>query len=649
MYRIIDDIKPKKGICTFELSKAYRSVFGLGERFDFLNFKGYVVKCGYSKDSSLPIPFFMTPDGFGLYVEGTVDVTFDFTNEGFITINYPVNSKNEANRIYYFQGTMKEILSDYKRIVGTSKIFPKWALGCFMGSSNWDNTEKVIKELKENKSNDFNHSAIVFNNWADNSTNAIINGCEVNLKGNGDVANIKMMEFKHNKIWKDFPKLISDIRNNNVKVIMRNNPLYLSQDCFNGKLNSEVSSRENKFVKKKKWVVMKEDASEYLVENGEYKGSMVVDFTSLDARNYWFNRIGYLKELGIDGLIVDSGNLLTGDGLVFSDGKNSNDGINCYANDYYNGFNEAFTEDKVLLSNFGNFSSPKNSICYSSIKVSTWEGLKKNLRACISGSLSGVNLIGFDIGGSTGYLPSKELYLRSLMLSSFMPFMKWDSEALLDNNTDPSGAWKDNDRSPWNLSKFYKDSNVLELSKRKIDFHYNLIPYLYMLMKEASETGTPIVRHLALEYGEDKATFNVENEFMLGPSLLIAPVLDDYIDKLNVYLPDGVWYNIYNNKKYKGGHIEVKIEPNYIPVFMKDNSCIPLNLNGKRIETNVSNDLSKYKELTFLVSGVGNYHFYDDLGNDISFTWDKSRVLETSNKLLTKYNVLHIEKAKIYK
>ena len=656
MYRIIDDIKPKKGICTFEIAKTYRAVYGLGEKFDAVNQKGKLVrsivreKCfNQGEYTYCPIPFFMTPDGFGMYVDTYVEVDFDFRNDNIINITFPVESNGESPRIYYFQGTMKEILNDYRRVTGLPRVFPKWVLGAWMSSNRWHNDAEIREQLKENKDLGFNHSVMVIEPWSDLTTHYIVNGSQVNLKGNGDVANEAMMDFKRNKIWPDFPKLVSDIHSEGIKLLLWVVPIYAQDENLEGKCNVDFTLKENKFVKKKKYVVMAKDGKEYTIPKVWCIGSMIPDFTNEEATNYWFSRFEYLKKIGIDGFKTDGGEFVHDTDVVFSNGKTGVEGINEYPEMYEKAFSDFVGKDGVIYSRSGGVKTPLNTILWAGDQESTWDEFRACVKAGISSGLSGITAWGYDIAGFSGYLPSKELYLRNVEFASFLPIMQWHSDPVSNNRCDFTGAWTINDRSPWNMARYHKDPELLELVRRKIDMHYNLIPYQYSLMREASETGVPAIRHLALEFSDDKAVYNIETEFMLGDALLIAPVLSDYIEKMDVYLPNDTWYNIYTNKKYKGGHHEFKLDKETIPVFMRDNRCIPLNLSGKRIESNVGNDLSKYKELTFLVSGVGNFHFTDDLGNDISFTWDKSRVLETSNKLFTKYNVLHIEKAKIYK
>jgi alpha-glucosidase (family GH31 glycosyl hydrolase) len=238
--------------------------------------------------------------------------------------------------------------------------------------------------------------------------------------------------------------------------------------------------------------------------------------------------------------------------------------------------------------------------------------------------------------------------LRAVQAATFIPVMQWHSDPVTNNRCDFTGAWKINDRSPWNIAAFHKDEKLLELLRDSFRLHYNLIPYQYNLMLESASTGVSPMRHLSVEFPEDKNTYGLDDEFMLGEALLIAPVLQDYISSRQVYLPNGKWYGLFDGKCYAGGTCDVALTREYTPVFMKENACVPFNLKGGKLCSDVGNKLDGYEELTFLVSGKGKYAFRDDLGNDIEISWTKQGEKIEKNLLGLPIKILHIEKSAIY-
>ena len=653
--KVIEDIKIIDNQCNVRINKKYDAVYGLGEKFDSVNQKGLKVKslvrekCFYQGEYTYcPIPFFMTPNGFGVYIDSYVEVNFDFSHDDYIDIFFPKESNGNIPKVYLFEGSMKEILTDYRKLTGLPRLFPKWVLGSWMSSNRWHNDDEIRKELKENKDYKFSHNVMVIEPWSDLTTHYIVNGCKVNLDGNGDYVTLKDLDFKNNKTWPNFPKLIKDIHNDGIKLLLWVVPIYAQDDCMESKCNYEACLKENEYVKNKHYVAQKLDGKEYTIPKVWCIGSMIPDFSNAQANKYWFNRFNYLKELGIDGFKTDGGEFVHELDIKFSNGHTGIEGINEYPELYEKAFSDFMGKDGIIFSRAGGVHTPMNSILWAGDQESTWSEFRSIIKAGLSSGMSGISTWGYDIAGFSGYLPSKELYLRNVQFASMVPIMQWHSDPVSNKRCDFTGAWPINDRSPWNMTKYLKDPDFINVLRRKFDLHYNLIPYQWMLMKESSETGIPALRHLALEFN-DYNVYDIDYEFMLGPSLLVRPILDDYIDEVNVYLPDDTWYDIFTNKKYLGGKYKFKIDTQTFPVFLRNNSCLPLNLNGGRIESSVGNDLSKYHELTFVVSGEGKYHFYDDLGNDIEICWDKDKHQELFNKTKLKYYVYHIEKDKIYR
>ena len=188
----------------------------------------------------------------------------------------------------------------------------------------------------------------------------------------------------------------------------------------------------------------------------------------------------------------------------------------------------------------------------------------------------------------------------------------------------------------------------MEILRDQFNLHYNLIPYQYQLMKESHLTGIPAIRHLVLEYPEDKKGYDVADEFMLGSSLLIAPIYEDYISTRKLYLPNDTWFDLYSGKKFVGGYHEVEIASTHSPVFLRNNSIVPLNLKGNKLASPVGNDLEHYQTLTFLVSGEGTYCFNDDLGNEIVLEWNRDGHKTMKNVSGIEFRVLHVEKDRLF-
>ena len=121
------------------------------------------------------------------------------------------------------------------------------------------------------------------------------------------------------------------------------------------------------------------------------------------------------------------------------------------------------------------------------------------------------------------------------------------------------------DKEPWAFGPKFEDIN-----RRTIELRYELLPYIYNVMQQTSETGVPALRPLFLEFPGDERTANIDDEFMFGSDLLAAPVLWDGFTNRQVYLPAGDWYDYWTGKHYPGtfDHITVAAPLDYIPLFV---------------------------------------------------------------------------------
>ena len=191
--------------------------------------------------------------------------------------------------------------------------------------------------------------------------------------------------------------------------------------------------------------------------------------------------------------------------------------------------------------------------------LSDWDTLRDNVRTSLSMALSGQNFFGHDIGGFLGS-PDAELFTRWMEFSAFTPLFR--NHAM---NTSL-------DREPWAFGE-----PTLSRARTIINNRYRLLPYLYTLFERASRTGAPAIAPAFFHFPGDAATWNEDTEFMVGESMLVAPVLWQGIDVRPVYLPAGAsWYDARSDLVYGGGAIHTVPAPvGDTPVFVRAPAVIP--------------------------------------------------------------------------
>lgn len=226
---------------------------------------------------------------------------------------------------------------------------------------------------------------------------------------------------------------------------------------------------------------------------------------------------------------------------------------------------------------------------------STWDSLRVQVQIANAMGLSGQNLFGADVGGFLG-APDAELFLRWLQFGSATPFMRNHSM-----NTSPL-------REPWRFGEPYTSA-----AKSIIEWRYRIMPYLYGLFAAADSRGAPVLAPTFFHFPKDDLTHAPSGEFMLGPSLLIAPVVTRGATMRSLYLPAGArWINYYTDAEYQGGqNVTVAAPIHQMPVLVRAGSIVPMGPVRQYASQVVSDE---YLLLDIFAGADGSFVIRDDDG-----------------------------------
>ena len=210
-------------------------------------------------------------------------------------------------------------------------------------------------------------------------------------------------------------------------------------------------------------------------------------------------------------------------------------------------------------------------------------------------ALSGVSFWGFDIGGfyncdysGTRVIPEDEEYIRSVQMGLMSPLSRSHGQST--------------PREPWVYSETAQRA-FLKINRLR----YRMLPYLYSTGWETAREGIPMMRPMLLEYPDDPTTRNLSTQYMLGGSLLVAPVFDQ--PRHHVYLPRGSWIDLETGERVAGGWLVCPKNIEIIPLFLRPNSMMPLLKTAPRhIEDRNFDDL----ELTVNIVDAFTQAYYDD-------------------------------------
>ena len=188
----------------------------------------------------------------------------------------------------------------------------------------------------------------------------------------------------------------------------------------------------------------------------------------------------------------------------------------------------------------------------------SWGGLQAQLPIMIHMSLSGMPFIHADAGGFAQGVKDDTLYTRWLQFACFSPILR------------PHGSGIPSE-------PVFFDDTTQRIVRYFMDERYRLLPYLYTTAWQAHKNGTPIIRPLFFAFPNDTATYSVMNEYLWGDDFLVAPILHQRVQQRHLYLPEGIWYDWWNNKKYTGSRwITLPVRLQTIPVFVRAGAFIPM-------------------------------------------------------------------------
>ncbi len=203
---------------------------------------------------------------------------------------------------------------------------------------------------------------------------------------------------------------------------------------------------------------------------------------------------------------------------------------------------------------------------------SNWNHLWMSIPMLCNIGLSGVPICGVDICGFSNDI-TPELLARWYQVGVFYPFCR--------NHTRFGTARQE----PWVFGE-----KVLAIAREYIFLRYHLLRYLYSLAWQASQTGAPIMRPLVYEFQSDVQTYSLDTQFMVGPFIMIAPILEKGKVSRSVYFPDGLWYDFWSNERITGGiNYEIRAPLERLPIFIRAGATIPVGDVAKNTNHNQGN------------------------------------------------------------
>jgi alpha-glucosidase len=273
-------------------------------------------------------------------------------------------------------------------------------------------------------------------------------------------------------------------------------------------------------------------------------------------------------------------------------------------------------ERPFVLTRAGYAGVQRFSAIWTGDNIASWDHLRLSIPMLTNLGVSGVALVGADVGGFSGN-PSPELYARWLQAATLTPFLRSHSE-FVSKPHEP----------------FAYGPEFTDINRATIELRYKLLPYIYSLFQEHTETGAPVMRPLWFEYPDDDRTYLVEDQYLVGRDLLVAPVVTEGVVKRRVYFPKGnAWLDWWTGQRHEGGsEAEVDAPLDRLPLFARVGATIPTQAPAQHTGEMPGAPL----KLVAVRGADGTSSFYEDAGEGYDYQRGDHRTtiaIQLANKL----------------
>jgi alpha-D-xyloside xylohydrolase len=314
---------------------------------------------------------------------------------------------------------------------------------------------------------------------------------------------------------------------------------------------------------RKGFLLMAKDGSGPAIVHGFAKPSAAVDFTNPEAIEWFKAKNRKLLEMGVAVIKTDFAEDMPDD-AVAHDGTSPEQLHNLYPLLYQRAVFET-TQDVhgygLIWGRSGYAGSQRYPVHWGGDPGCTFEDMAASLRGALSWILSGAAFASFDMGGFFGVPtitdpPSPELYIR------------WSQMGLLFSHARAHGNVAP--REPWEYGE-----PALSIFRRYAQLRYRLLPYLYAAARRAPQ-GVPLARPLVYDHPSDRTTWHIDDEYLLGPDLLVAPMFKP-LGRRDIYLPAGGWYDYWTDQRFDGSRwITYDAQLETLPFFVRAGAVIPM-------------------------------------------------------------------------
>ena len=527
-----DSLMLDVGECVYGLGERFAAYVKNGQSIDMWNADGGTA----SEQTYKNIPFYMTNRGYGVFVEDTSDVSFEVASEKVERVQFSAEGETIVYDVIY-GGTPKAVLDGYTALTGRPALMPAWSFGLWLSTSfttNYD--EKTATSFIQGMADrDIPLSVFHFDcfwmkgfNWCDFT-------------------------------WDEetFPDPVG--------MLKRYHDRGLHLCCW---INPYIGQASPLFREGMEHGYLLKKTNGDVWQTDLWQAGMgILDVTNPDARAWYCGHLRKILRMGVDCLKTDIGERIPVRDIAYYDGKNPLHMHNYYTFLYNKMVFDLLKEERgegeaILFARSATAGSQQFPVHWGGDNSASYVSMAETLRAGLSMSHSGFGFWSHDISGFEQTAPA-DVYKR------------WAAFGLLSSHSRLHGS--SSYRVPWLF-----DEESCDVVRKFTRLKCRLMPYLYGAAVEAHEHGTPMMRPMMLEFPDDPACDTLDRQYMMGESLLVAPVIhaDSHVD---YYLPDGLWTSLLDGRKVQGGHWQKETHDFLsLPLMVRPGTVLPMGKHDDR-------------------------------------------------------------------
>ena len=515
------------------------AIYGFGEKFIKLNKVGQTIELNAEDGLGIGsartyknIPFYVSTNGYGVYFNHSAFMTFWVGS--LYAGDISVAIEDDFLDYYVFTGSIKEIIANYTALTGKASMPPKWSFGYWQSKITYFTADEVLDIAENMHKNDIPCDLIHIdtgwfkNNWV----------CDFEFDtapdryGDPKVFTKKLADLGvHLSVWQ-------------LPYVIPNSRAYEEFMAVDG------------FVKTKDGEIF--DFKSLRLAFLKFPGPIgIIDFTNPKAVEVYKELLRRLFRLGVRVIKTDFGESAPVDGVYF-DGTPGYKMHNLYPLLYNKAafeVNAEFYGEGIVWGRSAYAGSQRYPLYWGGDNSPNFENMIPQLAGGLSFGLSGFPFWSQDVGGFMGNTNDK-LLIRWMQYSVLMSHIRIHGEG---------------DRELYKFS-----DECIRICRDYLHLRYRLLPYLLGVSKESCRTMLPVTRALVVEYQDDPNVWNIEDQYLSGEYLLVAPVYTEENSR-TLYLPKGVWTDWHSGERISGGKwITVDAPMDILPLYVKEGAIIPL-------------------------------------------------------------------------